>query len=205
VSAALAGARGATMRRIYLAPFQGVDRMVLDVIERCVQQGLGTPTGRLGESALPPGAFVAARHQHDSATLLRLLVERAPADALKILGVTEEDLGTPVLSFVFGQAQLDGPAAVISLARLRQEFQHLPPSLDLLLTRACKEARHELGHTFGLVHCGDLACAMSLSTTVRDVDLKDVAFCPACREQLDGAKRAAGEDVPDPAKPMEQR
>jgi archaemetzincin len=193
------------MRRIYLAPFQGVDRMVLDVIDGCVRRGFAAPTGRCGESVLPPGSFVPARRQHDSAILLRLLVELAPADALKILGVTEEDLGTPVLSFVFGQAQLDGPAAVISLARLRQEFHGLPPNRDLLLARACKEARHELGHTFGLVHCGDFACAMSLSTTVRDVDLKDAAFCPACREQLAGATRAARERAPGPANPREER
>lgn len=195
----------AATRRIYLAPFQGIDRMVLDVIDGCVRQGFGTATGRLGELGLPPGAFVASRRQHDSATLLRRLVERAPADALKILGVTDEDLGTPVLSFVFGQAQLDGPAAVISLARLRQDFHGLPPSRDLLLARACKEARHELGHTFGLVHCGDKACAMSLSATVRDVDLKNADFCGACREQLDSAMRAASEGGPLPANPREER
>jgi archaemetzincin len=175
-------------------PFAGVDRMVLDAIEDCVRRGFGAEIGRLGGAPVPPGAFVEQRRQHDSATLLRSLVERAPGDTLKILGVAEEDLGTPVLSFVFGQAQLDGLAALISLARLRQEFHHLPPDPGRLLDRACKEARHELGHTFGLVHCADARCAMSLSTTVRDVDSKDVEFCAACRELLGGALRAEGDE-----------
>ena len=40
--------------------------------------------------------------------------------------MTEGDLAIPTLTFVFGQAQLDGPVAVVSLARLRQEFYGLP-------------------------------------------------------------------------------
>jgi predicted Zn-dependent protease len=53
---------------------------------------------------------------------MKAVASRTPADAVRILGVTEGDLAIPTLKFVFGQAQLDGPVAVVSLARLRQEF-----------------------------------------------------------------------------------
>jgi archaemetzincin len=192
-------------QRIYLVPFPGVESEVLDVIDRCVREGFGVATGRFPGPPPPSEAFVAARRQHDSATLLRVLVGLAPADALKVLGVAREDLGTPVLSFVFGQAQLDGPAAVISLHRLRQEFHRLPPSAELLRARACKEARHELGHTFGLVHCADRACAMSLSTTVRDVDEKRQEFCAACGEQLRAVIRGPTREGSGSTGPMEER
>jgi hypothetical protein len=75
---------------------------------------------------------------------------------VKLLAVTERDLFIPVLTFVFGHAQLGGRVAVISLARLRQEFYGLPRIASLFFSSALlKEALHEAGHTFGLVHCPD--------------------------------------------------
>src|ERR1022692_4315227 len=40
--------------------------------------------------------------------------------------VTSVDLYVPVLTFVFGEAQLTGSCAVVSLHRLREEFYGLP-------------------------------------------------------------------------------
>ena len=115
-------------------------------------------------------------------------MERCPADALKLLAITERDLFIPVLTFVYGHAQLGGRVAAISLARLRQEFYGLPANQPVFLERALKEALHETGHTFGLVHCADRECAMSLATNIRQIDLKRAAFCasarPACLELL---------------------
>ena len=65
------------------------------------------------------------------------------------------DLYVPVLTFVFGEAQLEGNCAVVSTARLHEEFYGMPASDDLLGERLLKEAVHELGHTFGLRHCAD--------------------------------------------------
>ena len=51
----------------------------------------------------------------------------APADPdARVLGVTACDLFVPVLTFVFGEAQLDGNCAVVSTARLQEEFYGLP-------------------------------------------------------------------------------
>ena len=95
--------------------------------------------------------------------------------------MTERDLYIPVLTFVFGQAQLGGRVGVVSFARLRQEFYGLAPNREVFLERAHKEALHEAGHLFGLVHCPERKCAMSLATTVRQIDMKDDAFCDACQ------------------------
>ena len=112
--------------------------------------------------------------------MLEMLLRRCPEDACKLLAVTEHDLFIPVLTFVFGQAQLGGRVGVVSFARLRQEFYGLAPNREVFLERAHKEALHETGHLFGLVHCAERTCAMSLATTVRQIDLKDDAFCAAC-------------------------
>jgi len=90
----------------------------------------------------------------------------------------------PMLTFVFGQAQLGGRVAIVSLARLRQEFYGLPADPILVRERAVKEALHEMGHAFGLVHCVDPLCAMSLSTQVEQVDAKLPDVCPSCRTLL---------------------
>ena len=85
-----------------------------------------------------------------------------------------------MLSFVYGQAQLGGPVALLSLARLRQEFYGLGPNTGLFLSRVRKETLHEVGHTYGLTHCGDARCTMALSTDVRHVDAKNEEFCSGC-------------------------
>jgi archaemetzincin len=108
----------------------------------------------------------------------------APRDASRILGVTDVDLAIPMLSFLFGQAQFDGPVAIVSLCRLHQEFYGLPAQEKLLRERTVKETLHELGHTFGLVHCSDPNCAMSLATHIELVDSKSERYCARCGTQL---------------------
>lgn len=129
-------------------------------------------------------AYDAVRRQHGSIPVLEMLARLIPADARKLLAVTERDLFIPVLTFVFGQAQLGGRVGVVSLARLRQEFYGLPPNREVLVERAVKEMLHETGHMFGLVHCTDRSCAMSLATNVRQIDIKRTAFCAVCAARL---------------------
>jgi archaemetzincin len=89
-----------------------------------------------------------------------------------------------MLSFLFGQAQFDGPVAVVSLCRLHQQFYGLPEQEGLLRERTVKEALHELGHTFGLVHCSQPTCAMSLATHIELVDAKAEHYCERCGLKL---------------------
>ncbi|MDT8436450.1 MAG: archaemetzincin family Zn-dependent metalloprotease [Gemmatimonadota bacterium] len=124
------------------------------------------------------------RAQFHATLLLAELLRHLPEGGGRIVGITDVDLYIPVLTFVFGQAQLSGPAAVVSVMRLHNEYYGLPGDETLLLERAVKEVVHELGHGLGLVHCPDYACVMSSSTSVEDVDLKAGEFCPACRDLL---------------------
>jgi len=140
----------------------------------------------LGAIELPEVDFAydATRGQYASVAVLERLARTCPEDAAKLLAVTSRDLFIPVLTFVFGQAQLNGRVGVVSLARLRQEFYGLPPDGGVFLARARKEALHETGHLFGLVHCNDTGCAMSLSTGVRQIDGKEAGFCRACAGRI---------------------
>jgi archaemetzincin len=159
------------------------DREALTAIRRSVAEEFEAPVREL---ELPDIEFArdAGRGQFASITVLEMLARICPADALKLVAVTGRDLFIPVLTFVYGHAQLGGQVAAISLARLRQEFYGLAPNRKVLLERARKEAMHETGHLFGLVHCQDRSCAMTLGTNIRQIDGKLAAFCSACRAQL---------------------
>jgi archaemetzincin len=176
----------------YLVAIGKVPPQVLDWVENTLVEWSPWPVRRLPSMAFPEDAYDASRGQYKSVELMKLLARSAPADAARMIGVTEGDLAIPTLTFVFGQAQLDGPVAVVSLARLRQEFYDLPVDEAALHERVTKEVLHELGHTFGLTHCAQAKCVMSLATHIGLVDNKDERFCAQCGEQV--AKKISSPD-----------
>ncbi len=132
-----------------------------------------------GEVVDPAPALHPGRNQYESTRLLEELKARGPEG--RIIGAAECDLFVPVLTFVFGEAEMPGRAAVFSIARLREEFYGLPPNRGLLLTRALRELWHEAGHLRGLPHCKDWSCLMSSSHSVERVDAKSDTYCRECR------------------------
>lgn len=130
-------------------------------------------------------AYDPARNQYHSTAILQTLAA-APRDADgRLLGITALDLYVPVLTFVFGEAQLNGACALVSFHRLREEFYGLPTNESLLHERLLKESVHELGHTFGLRHCDNWQCVMASTHAVERLDTKGADFCPACRSVID--------------------
>lgn len=129
----------------------------------------------------------ARRQYHSTAILARL--QRLAAQKSRLLGIASADLYVPVLTFVFGEAQIAGQCAVISMHRLREEFYGLPPNPGLLDERLTKAALHELGHTFGLGHCSNWNCVMASTHAVERLDLKAAGFCPGCLHALNASLR----------------
>lgn len=129
-------------------------------------------------------SFDPGRGQYHSPSILQKVLDNIPDDSDKIVGITQVDLFIPVLTFVFGEAQLSGPAALVSTHRLHNTFYGLPENDNLLYERLLKEVLHELGHTMGLVHCRDYRCVMHASTYVEDSDIKQARFCKECQGKL---------------------
>jgi archaemetzincin len=134
---------------------------------------LELPGGRLDD------AFDVRRNQHSSHRILLWLASRRPRGAGRVVALTDADLFIPVLTFVFGEAQLRGHAAVVSTARLAGAG--LPGEAARLPVRLRTEVVHELGHTFGLLHCRNSRCAMARSSSLKDVDAKEPDLCETCR------------------------
>jgi archaemetzincin len=139
------------------------------------------PAVRWNGAARPRHALDPRRNQHASGAILRWLLEAGPAGG-KVLGVTDRDLFIPILTYVFGEAQLGGRAAVVSLARLLEDVELFGPRL--LVERLAKEAVHEVGHAFGLLHCATEGCVMGRSPAVREVDEKTTELCDECRARV---------------------
>jgi len=129
----------------------------------------------------PTHAFDPRRGQHSSSQILKWLVGRAPSG--RVLAVTDVDLFIPVLTFVYGEAQLGGEAAVVSTARLASGPGAMTDE-RLFGARVVKESIHELGHTFGLIHCDSADCVMARSVNLMEVDAKRMRLCGDCETRF---------------------
>lgn len=173
------------MPSIYIVPIATAPSHWLEPLEHALAESFGLPVKSMPGCAIDiEAAYDPGRQQYNSSRILLQLIERAPADTHKILGVAAVDLFIPILTYVFGEAQLGGIAALVSLHRLDSRLYGLPPDSALLRQRLIKEAVHELGHTFGLLHCSHPGCALNASTYVEDIDQKSGLMCPDCRRHV---------------------
>jgi archaemetzincin len=131
----------------------------------------------------PTPAYHAERQQFHSSELLCRMQALVQPMRWRLLAVADVDLYIPILKYVFGEAQLGGPCAIVSTFRLRQEFYGLERDDHLLQERLVKECVHELGHTLDLRHCEDYRCAMASSHAVEWIDLREISLCDSCRAQ----------------------
>ncbi|MCX8021596.1 MAG: archaemetzincin family Zn-dependent metalloprotease [Syntrophorhabdaceae bacterium] len=159
-------------------------RLWVKEIEESLVRDFGFPIRKLDLPISPESFYDKNRRQYHSTSILKEILNNTPENTLKMVGIVPFDLFIPILTFVFGEAQLNGKVAVVSTARLEQGYYGLPQNHLLLHRRLIKEIKHELGHTFGLLHCKDRACVMALANNIIDVDKKSLNFCTACLNLL---------------------
>jgi archaemetzincin len=162
--------------QVSVLPAGDVGKNVLEALDADLRRaGIGVTI--LPSSEVPSTAHNPERDQYHAPDLLEMA---RWSHGEHVLVVTEVDLYADPLNFVFGQADVGGQAAVISLHRL--------PSGDssLFRLRALKEALHELGHNMGLGHCPEGTCVMHFSNELADTDRKGPNLCPDCVEQAGG-------------------
>ena len=125
------------------------------------------------------------RRQYDGNKLLKEFEPVFSPQYIIKLGLFRVDLFIPILTYIFGQAVLNGSTGIASIYRLRNEQYGMKKDEVLLLNRFIKVIIHELGHTFGLIHCHIPTCVMRSSTYVEDIDQKSHNLCPGCRNKLE--------------------
>ncbi len=124
------------------------------------------------------------RNQYDANKLLKEIDATFASDQDKTLGIFDVDLFIPILTYIFGQAFLNGRSGIASLYRLRNERYGIKSDEKIFVDRIRKEIIHELGHSFGLIHCSNPTCVMRSSTYVEDIDQKNHQFCNTCKTEL---------------------
>jgi len=177
------------MKTLDLLPIGNFDARLLNTLAPALADRFRLPCRILNMRLNPQFAFHPERGQYHSSELLQVMQEYASTGAWRVLGVTDIDLYIPILTFVFGEAQVGGPCAIVSSHRLDQRFYGLPHDPRLLVERVVKESVHEVGHTFDLIHCHDYSCAMASSHSVEWIDLKETTLCSFCQGR---ALEAAG-------------
>jgi len=176
------------MTYIYIVPIELEDHSYLETLEKFIFRTFHRSTKRKEFKINIKDAFDPNRVQYNSSLILRQLIMKPPPDAEKILGVLDVDLFIPILTFVFGEAQLKGIGAAVSTHRLNNRFYGLPENREVAGERLIKEAVHELGHTFGLIHCSQAKCVMNSSTYVENIDQKPTELCPLCQKSIKAEK-----------------
>ena len=169
---------------IILIPLGSIDRGLLTTLANSLEEVFNQSVSINSPMQLSSNAYNPKRQQYHATEILDTVRGKKLSGKGRRLGIVDVDLYVPELNFVFGQADLLGRAALISLSRLRQEFYGLPGDEDLFLQRSLKEAIHELGHTFSLRHCENETCVMHFSNSLMDTDRKRATFCPLCRKKI---------------------
>jgi archaemetzincin len=175
---------------ITLISFGYFRKDILEAIAREVKQQFLLPV-QFREGHLDITEFYdSSRRQYNGNRLLKQVDAEFASDSTKTLGLFSVDLFIPILTYIFGQAAFRGRTGIASLYRLSNERYGIEPDDKLLLERFTKEVIHELGHTFGLVHCLNPSCVMRSSTYVEDIDQKEQHLCLSCREELSNTEAA---------------
>jgi len=178
------------MYRLAIIPIVFSDIPALEHLRNSIQRTIPLQADIHNLQINPDFAFNSSRGQYNSTLILAKLLELPYSETgilkgyERILGVTSCDLFIPILTFVFGEAQLDGRVAVVSGYRLQNERYGLPKDTNLFHERLVKESVHELGHTLGLIHCYNQDCALHPSTYVEEIDLKTSHFCHSCQTKV---------------------
>jgi archaemetzincin len=137
------------------------------------------------ESRIDFGDFYdSGRRQYNANKFLMAVDTMIVPDSTKVIGLCSIDLFIPIMTFIIGQAQLGGKTGIASMYRLGNEQYGLKPNDALLLERFIKEIIHEIGHTFGLIHCFVPNCVMRSGSYVDDIDQKDRQLCSNCRTKI---------------------
>jgi archaemetzincin len=138
-----------------------------------------------------PGWIEKNRKQARAETVIADVRKNMPRDGMRIVGLVNVDLYTGRTPWIFGVGDPKTGAAIVSTFRLRTSEKSR--FRERLLTGIV----HELGHTFGLIHCNyPRNCVMGFTSSLADYDYKPAQFCNTCREKLRRAIESALPDEP---------
>ncbi len=170
-----------TMLPLGLIPMGQLGELAVHIVAAHLQTFLEIPVDILGPREIPEAAFQNHRQQFDAGIILKYLARLPYPGHSRIVGLTNVDLCIPILTHVFGEAEVGGSVAVVSIFRLRKNQDGSNTPMDRYYERLAKVALHEVGHTLSIYHCEHPRCLMRYSPSVRHLDEVALFFCRRCK------------------------
>ena len=104
------------MKKLQLLPVGTVDARLLEWLQHELYEKFRVSTEILPPALDPSFARHAERQQYHSSEILARMQKYVNGNTWRLVGITELDLYIPILTFVFGEAQLrrDGGAGFLS-------------------------------------------------------------------------------------------
>jgi archaemetzincin len=175
--------------KVIVVPLRSFPEDLLVAVETALQAELQVEVERHELVELPDEAYYPPRKRYRAEKLLDFLEPFADeAGEAKILGVTEVDISTTGDDVpdwgIFGLGRSPGRVAVISSKRLTRR----PKNREHVQFRVATTAVHEIGHTFGLPHCGEreFNCVMlDAEGGIENTDTSSGKMGPDCSRKLD--------------------
>jgi archaemetzincin len=186
-------ASSVTMRPLGIIQMGRLRELTIRIVLAHIQTLLGIPVDVLEPREVPADAFQHHRQQYDASIILEYLAQLPYPRYARIVALTSVDLCIPILTYVFGEAEVGGRVAVVSNFRLRHNEDGTTVGLDQYYERVAKVALHEVGHTLSIYHCENSRCLMCYSPRVHHLDKIELFFCERCefilRENLKQLRR----------------
>ena len=173
---------------VAVVPLGKVNQTAVAVVAANLQAIYGLNADVAAARPEPDFALMSGRGQYDASLILERLGREQGATPLR-LALTQHDICLTFLNYVFGEALMGGPAAVVSLHRLGDGLEGGPGGRSLLLERVAKVALHETGHMLGLMHCRAPGCLMTFTAGLERLDRLNLSLCPTCQNQLDQSRQ----------------
>ncbi len=172
-------------------PLGEVDEEAVAAATAAIETAYGFEVHRLEAHGLLASAYHEPRGRYRAEKLLDWLRGRKPADADKIMGLTEADISTtkgPHADWgICGLADMGGDASVVSTWRIGKKLGKYPKAErhERYLTRLADLTAHEFGHQLGLPHCPTSGCIMEdAAGTVLTFNRSSGRLCDLCLAEL---------------------
>lgn len=177
-----------TRGTVVLVPLGSFPDDLLDTVEQGLRDEYDVEVERRDPVALPQRAYYKPRKRYRAEKLLDYLHEVVPekGERLRVLGLTTVDISTTKGKYkdwgIFGYGELPGKTSVLSMYRLKRKAK----DRDHLKFRVATVALHEIGHTFGLDHCGEKRCVMQdAEGSIANTDSSSGELEAGCRAKLE--------------------
>jgi archaemetzincin len=192
LGACVASAAEAPQKLVAIVPLGPVKQEYLERVVQELQARLSVQVRVEPQRELPKEAFYTPRRRWRAEKLIAAIEANPPADAWKIMAVTEAEISTTKGDIqdwgIAGLGNLGGLTCVVSAHIYKKHSK----TKEALLRRLGDLAVHEFGHTLGLDHCETQACVMAdaKGKAVKSADESSGQYCAQCLERLFPEDRA---------------